>query len=87
MREKKMPMPCVEKNVFAMSREEQEAAGIESLPITLQDAIRELEKDELVKKVLGPHTSEKYIQAKYDEWERYRTQITNWEIDEYLYKI
>jgi len=87
IREQKMPMNSVEGNVFAMTNEEQQAAGIDRLPITLLDAVRELEKDELVKRVLGPHTSAKYIEAKYAEWERYRTQITQWELDEYLYKI
>jgi glutamine synthetase len=40
-----------------------------------------------MKSVLGDHISKKYIEAKRVEWEEYRTQVTQWEIDQYLYRI
>ena len=40
-----------------------------------------------MRSVLGEHVSEKYIEAKYKEWENYRVQVTEWEIEEYLYRI
>ena len=49
--------------------------------------IKELKRDEFVQEVLGTHITEKYIEAKEDEWNRYREQISVWEIEEYLYKI
>ena len=39
------------------------------------------------KEVLGEHISSKLIEAKEAEWMQYRTQVTGWEIEEYLYKI
>lgn len=70
-----------------MDWNEKEALHIESLPQDLCEATRELEKDAFVRNVLGEHVSEKYIEAKYKEWENYRVQVTEWEIEEYLYRI
>ena len=53
----------------------------------MNQAIEELKKDELVENTLGEHVCEKYIEAKKAEWARYRAYVTNWEIEEYLYKI
>jgi len=51
------------------------------------EAIEEFEHDDYIKGVLGPHITEKYAEAKKAEWADYRAQVTQWEIDEYLYKI
>ena len=55
----------------------------------LMAALTELmpDKDAFVKEVLGEHISSKLIEAKEAEWMQYRTQVTGWEIEEYLYKI
>ncbi len=87
IREGKMPMENVDCNIFEMTDEEKAAKGIVELPLNLYDAIVELEKDTYIQKVLGTHASSKYIEAKHAEWDEYRRQITNWEIDQYLYKI
>lgn len=81
------PPESVDCNIFAMSLEERTALGIENLPGTLQEAVNELEQDTFIQNVLGSHVAEKYIRAKKDEWRRYRSQVTDWEIQEYLYKI
>ena len=60
---------------------------MQSLPSDLLHAVKELKRDEFVQEVLGKHITEKYIEAKENEWNRYREQISEWEIDEYLYKI
>ena len=70
-----------------VSQEEKASRGIESLPADLHAAICELQKDAFVKEVLGEHISSKLIEAKEAEWMQYRTQVTGWEIEEYLYKI
>ena len=70
-----------------MGEAERERLGIEALPQDLEAAVEELEKDEFVKNVLGTHITEKYITAKRADWTAYRSQVTQWEIDEYLYKI
>lgn len=82
-----MPPKSVDQNIFEMSKFEKKAAKIEALPRNLLDAIRELEKDEFIKDVLGEHLTEVYIRAKKAEWNDYTMQVTNWEVDQYLYKF
>ncbi|MDO5426097.1 MAG: type I glutamate--ammonia ligase [Eubacteriales bacterium] len=81
------PPPSVDKNIFAMTQEEKEALGIESLPNNLFEAVKELENDPFILNVLGPHLGKNYIHAKKMEWEDYCQQVSGWEIDQYLYKI
>ena len=82
-----MPPEEVRENVFEMRLSQKEKLGIESLPSDLYEAVEELEKDSYIKQVLGEHISQKYIEAKRAEWANYREQVTQWELDEYLYKI
>jgi glutamine synthetase len=82
-----MPAANVDRNIFEMTEAEKAEAGIESLPLNLFDAVKELEKDTFIQNVLGAHASGKYMEAKYAEWDEYRMQITQWELDQYLYKI
>ncbi|MCM1144485.1 MAG: type I glutamate--ammonia ligase [Blautia sp.] len=79
-----MPPPSVDCNIFQMDEAQKKSYGIEEIPGTLIEAIYDMEKDELVKEVLGEHTYAKYISAKKEEWYRYRSQVTDWEIKEYL---
>ena len=60
---------------------------IDVLPNNLLEAVYEMEKDELVKEVLGTHTSRRYIKAKKKEWAEYSRQVSGWELDQYLYRI
>ena len=87
IRNKIEPPEEVPENVYELKEEEKASRGIESLPADLHAAICELQKDAFVKEVLGEHISSKLIEAKEAEWMQYRTQVTGWEIEEYLYKI
>ena len=78
------PPASVDLNIFALSEEEKKKLGIEAIPGTLIQAVNELEKDELIRDVLGRHVSTKYIEAKKKEWENYASQVTNWEVNQYL---
>lgn len=82
-----MPPEEVRENVFEMRLSRKAEKSIESLPGDLMEAIEEFEHDDYIKGVLGPHITEKYAEAKKAEWADYRAQVTQWEIDEYLYKI
>lgn len=82
-----MPPAGVDKNIFSMTEEQKDAEGIDSLPNNLLEAIHEMEKDELVKRVLGEHAYERYIMAKKQEWAQYCRQVSNWELEQYLYRI
>lgn len=59
-----------------------------TLPGSLKDAITcmEAEKEFLCNNVLGEYLFDKYIQKKKEEWNRYRKQVSAWEVNEYLYK-
>ena len=81
------PPQAISGNVFELEAKERERLGIELLPTSLKEAVEEFEKDEFVQGVLGTHASQKYLDAKRAEWIQYTTQVTSWEIDEYLYKI
>ena len=59
-------------------------AQTESLPASLLEAVTCLEQDAFLCETLGNHICGKYIEAKKKEWQAYRTQITGWEIDQYL---
>lgn len=82
-----MPAPSIDKNIFEMSLKEREEAGIENLPENLCDAIDKFEQDDFIKNVLGEHISSNYINAKKKEWQTYRTQVTEWEIEQYLHEF
>ncbi len=79
--------PPVFENVYDLSHAEKDDRGIESLPGTLIEAIEELKKNELLMNVLGKHARVKYIEAKLQEWNQYRTKVSQWELDEYLNTI
>ena len=74
----------VDCNIFDLTEEERKSRGIEAVPASLREAVSELEKDELIREVLGVHMADKYIRAKKEEWEKYTAQVTEWEISQYL---
>jgi len=78
------PPASVNCNIFELTSEEKKELGIEAIPGTLIEAVNEMEKDEFVQGVLGKHVSSKYIEAKKAEWANYRSQVTDWEINQYL---
>ncbi len=83
--EKKMELPePVEENVYVMGPEERARRGIGTLPANLWEAIQLTEKSELVRKALGDHTFEAFLTNKKIEWDEYRTQVTEYEIQKYL---
>ncbi len=74
----------VDANIYAMTKKERRARGIDSLPETLIDAVKHLEKDELIMNFLGEETAEKYIEAKKAEWKSYKVAVSEWEVNQYL---
>jgi glutamine synthetase len=67
-----------------MSEEERQKRGIESLPGSLWEAILLTEKSEVVRRALGDHVFDAFIQNKIIEWDQYRTQVTDYELKRYL---
>ena len=86
IREKILPPESINANIFALTAKERKELNIDQLPGTLLEAVEELEKDTFIQDVLGDHIAGKYIDAKRKEWHEYRSQVSEWEIQEYLYK-
>ncbi|HHY98424.1 MAG TPA: type I glutamate--ammonia ligase [Firmicutes bacterium] len=84
IKNKILPPEPVNKNIYALSPAERKEMGIDSLPGSLAEALEELQKDEVIMSALGPHISQRFIEAKQLEWDIYRTQVHKWEIDQYL---
>ena len=74
----------IEENVYEMSEEEKKRRGIGTLPSSLQEAILLTEQSELVRKALGDHVFSAFIENKKIEWNNYRTQVTEYELERYL---
>ena len=74
----------VEENIYEMTPKELKKAKIDSLPGTLIEAVELLEKDEVIKDSLGEHILNEFVTAKNIEWDKYRTNVTKWELDSYL---
>ena len=84
----KLEVPkSVDCNIFEMTNEQREAAGIETLPGDLKEAVDCMKEDGFIREVLGEHIFNKYTDAKLAEWDEYRTKVSQWEIDEYLAKF
>ncbi len=71
-------------NIYKMTEEEKDSMGIISLPGSLEEALDELEASELMREALGDHTYEHFLAAKRREWDSYRIQVHQWEIDKYM---
>jgi len=78
------PPPPVEENVYEMSEQERKERNIETLPGNLEDAINLAESSEVVRKALGEHVFTAFIENKRIEWNEYRTQVTEYELNKYL---
>jgi glutamine synthetase len=76
--------PPMERNLYDLSHDEREQAGITQLPETLGEAIDEMAESEVVLKALGEHVFTRYVDLKRAEWEDYRVQVTQWELERYL---
>ena len=81
---KLIPANEVKSNIYVMTREERIANGIDELPSTLYTALKELSSSSIMKEALGNHIFFNFIEAKSIEWDSFRTQVTDWEIDHYL---
>ena len=75
-------------NLYEMSDAERAEHGIELLPANLLDAVRELEKNDVLRAAFGKTRDGDYVdyfaKVKRREWQAAHEQITQWELDRYL---
>ena len=74
----------MEENVHQMGQEERQRRGIATLPGSLWEALQLTEQSDLVRRTLGDHVFNSFIQNKKIEWESYRAHVTDYEIKRYL---
>lgn len=78
------PPAPVEENVYEMTEEERASRGIGTLPASLLEAVQLTEKSDLVHKALGDHVFNNFVANKKIEWDEYRIQVTEYELNKYL---
>jgi glutamine synthetase len=78
-----LPKP-VEENIFQMSTEHKNSKNIDTLPDSLENAIRLAEASPLVRETLGEHVFNKLIENKKIEWDQYRVHVSQYETDKYM---
>jgi len=74
----------VRENIYDFDEEMRDEYGIETLPSNLGQAVDALESDEIIMDALGPHVSEKFVEAKREEFQEYLVEVSEWELDRYL---
>ncbi|WP_342525775.1 type I glutamate--ammonia ligase [Chryseomicrobium sp. FSL W7-1435] len=84
IKNKLTPPPAVDRNIYNMNEKEREEVGIANLPGTLQSALKELSKNEVVRQGLGEHIYDNFVEAKEIEWDMFRTTVHPWEREQYL---
>jgi glutamine synthetase len=78
-----LPAP-MDSNLYHLTAEQRRERGIVSLPETLGEAIDEFAASELMRRAFGGHIFDNYVKLKRQEWDEYRVQLTQWELDRYL---
>ena len=78
------PPPEISENIFSMNSSERASRGIDNLPGSLEEALEELKKDELIKNALGEHVFEQFVAGKEAEWREYCTRVSSWEVSKYI---
>ncbi len=73
---------ATEENIYLLEKPNYSSYPL--LPTSLNQALQAMEEDEVVRNALGAHTHEVFINAKRLEWEDYRLEVTDWELDKYL---
>ena len=67
-----------------MDKDTRAAHGIDNLPGNLSEAVDVLCADPLMAATLGEHAFPRYVEGKRKEWDEYRKQVTDWELDKYM---
>ncbi|MGG0657787.1 type I glutamate--ammonia ligase [Rummeliibacillus pycnus] len=78
------PPPAVDRNIYVMNAEERAEAGIGNLPANLNDALAALAEDKVIQDALGSHIYANFREAKEIEFDMFRTQVHQWERDQYM---
>lgn len=81
---KLQPPAPVEEDVYLFSDVQLKKLSIATLPASLEEALDELAQDGILKEALGSHAYEAFVRAKRSEWDEYRIQVSEWEMERYF---
>ncbi len=73
--------PPIHENLYELTELQRIERGIKNLPSNLNEALHHAKNSELVKEVLGEEAFLNFLDLKYREWDKYRTQVTRWELE------
>ena len=71
-------------NLYELDKAERTKMGVGELPGSLAEALTELDKSEVLKSALGETIYEAFTRAKWEEWDAFRTSVSDWEVERYL---
>jgi glutamine synthetase len=71
-------------NLYEVEESDLAERGIRVLPMSLREALGELEKDEILARALGTDFTAYYVKVKNEEWRQYQRNVSNWEVERYL---
>ncbi|QLG28524.1 type I glutamate--ammonia ligase [Halorarum halophilum] len=74
----------VRENIYEFDEDKRAEYDIDTLPSNLGEALEALEDNEVVTAALGEHVTEKFIEAKTEEYDEYRAEVSDWEREKYL---
>jgi glutamine synthetase len=75
---------AMEQDTYQMSPDALAEHSVESLPGDLYGATLAASRSELVRQTLGEELANKFFANKFEEWDRYRVQVTDYELRTYL---
>jgi glutamine synthetase len=78
------PPEPVEENLYHLDEAKLRSRNIGQLPGSLREALDELCADRVILDALGEHVAERFVEARAEEWDEYRIQVSGWEVDRYL---
>mgnify|MGYP000420431332 FL=1 len=78
------PAPLNNVNLYELNKAERTEMGVGELPGSLAEALTELDKNEVLKSALGGTIYEAFTRAKWEEWDAFRTAVSDWEVERYL---
>ncbi|WP_341778175.1 type I glutamate--ammonia ligase [Levilactobacillus sp. HBUAS70063] len=84
LRNQLAPREAIDRNIYRMDAEERQEKHITNLPDTLHNALKDLAADEVMRNAMGHHLFQSFMEAKNLEYNSYRTQVSQWEREQYL---
>ena len=78
------PAPLEDNREF-QPHKDTEGPGVSTLPGSLWEALLLTKEDDFVRETLGDHLFQNFIQNKKMEWNEYKAQVTDYELNRYLH--